>query len=123
GPRSPAAVRAGLLHRDRGGALMARPWLRRAGGLAAGVGTGLAIAVGVGTVVGLVTYLFLRTEAGNEVLRRRIEAVLEDLAPYGNVTIGRLETDLFDDLALYDVRITDEHGDTVVFVERALADV
>lgn len=95
----------------------------RLAGLLAGCATAAIMGLAVGLALGLGTWFFLRTERGNEFLRLRVEGALESLTPYGNVRIGRIRTDLWNDLALYDVVLLDEHGETLAFVERALFDL
>lgn len=69
------------------------------------------------------TWVFLRTERGNEFLRERLEWALEGLTPYGRVEIGRLETDVWNDIALYDVAVYDDQGELLAWISRALLDV
>src|SRR5690606_8241050 len=59
----------------------------------------------------------------NEFLRERLEGAFEGLTPYGRIEIGRLETDVWNDLALYDVAVYDEHGELLAWVSRALLDI
>ncbi|MCK6521330.1 translocation/assembly module TamB domain-containing protein [Myxococcota bacterium] len=90
-----------------------RRWVKR--GLAVLLGAPLAL---VGGAV-----LYLRTPAGNELIRTQVEELVTGTMGEGKLTIGQLSTDLFTRLELGEVKLVDGAGREVVALDSVQAKI
>ncbi|TNE84687.1 MAG: hypothetical protein EP330_28875 [Deltaproteobacteria bacterium] len=81
------------------------------------LGLGVLAGLGLLGLSGLV--LWLRSESGNDFIRRQVDGLVDGLMTEGDFSIGELETDLFTTWTVREVAIVGEDGHALLDLEEA----
>lgn len=83
-----------------------------------GVGLGLLGLAGLALLGVAGTTIWLRTEAGNDFIRRQLDGAVDLTMKGGDFQVGELSTDLFTTWQLDDLALVDERGREVAVIEQ-----